>query len=328
MSESRRELTTPQLNALRELEGGEVRVWRTRRTRVATSGRLVARNVRSGRRFGGGMVDGLIKGGLAQVVTDRQGSWLMLTDDGRAAIGVSRRELTEEERAAFDIARCPEHGIHGQREKCYVCEGPVEQVRVVPVSSEGRTGRCRVCGYPQPLDARGLLAKHGTEVRSVRERLSAAPSSSGPGDAQDVLEGVSEFLERVSAWSGSDPDEVHELSQQVDDVLAALDKPPTSSRADDRGLGSHAPDCATQRPSGPPESDERKIIDLGGPDGGRYWRVVSGPAADDPFARAAAVQARLTGSQGATVNGACVRRVLVEEIPSVVPAGPPTKEER
>jgi hypothetical protein len=33
-----------------------------------------------------------------------------------------------------EIARCPTHGLHGQRHKCYVCGGPVEQVAMVPAS--------------------------------------------------------------------------------------------------------------------------------------------------------------------------------------------------
>lgn len=29
---------------------------------------------------------------------------------------------------AVPIARCPEHGLHGSRDRCYVCGGPVEQI--------------------------------------------------------------------------------------------------------------------------------------------------------------------------------------------------------
>ena len=32
-----------------------------------------------------------------------------------------------------DIAYCPQHGLHGERQECFVCGGPVEQVRMVPV---------------------------------------------------------------------------------------------------------------------------------------------------------------------------------------------------
>jgi hypothetical protein len=51
-----------------------------------------------------------------------------------------------------------------------------------------------------------------------------------------------------------------------------------------------------------------RVIDLGGPEGGRYWMVVSDHAADDPDARSAAVHARLTGSVGCTYNDAKVER--------------------
>lgn len=34
------------------------------------------------------------------------------------------------------IARCPEHGLHGCRDTCFECGGPVEQVAMVEV---GRT---------------------------------------------------------------------------------------------------------------------------------------------------------------------------------------------
>lgn len=55
---------------------------------------------------------------------------------------------------------------------------------------------------------------------------------------------------------------------------------------------------------------ERKILDLGGPDRGRYWRVVSDHAVDDPDVRSAAIYARVTGSVGCTYNGAEVEWVV------------------
>jgi hypothetical protein len=48
------------------------------------------------------------------------------------------------------------------------------------------------------------------------------------------------------------------------------------------------------------------IVDLGGPDGGRFWRVTTGEPADHPDAQAAAVHARVTGSVGCTYNGVTV----------------------
>lgn len=32
-----------------------------------------------------------------------------------------------------NIARCPEHGLHGERAECFICGGPVEQVPMRPV---------------------------------------------------------------------------------------------------------------------------------------------------------------------------------------------------
>lgn len=51
------------------------------------------------------------------------------------------------------IACCPEHGLHGQREECFVCGGAVEQVAVVPVE-ESLTLESRICldcgGFARP----------------------------------------------------------------------------------------------------------------------------------------------------------------------------------
>jgi hypothetical protein len=37
------------------------------------------------------------------------------------------------------IARCPEHGLHGCRETCHDCGGPVEQVPMVEVGRNPET---------------------------------------------------------------------------------------------------------------------------------------------------------------------------------------------
>ncbi|MFL5313059.1 MAG: hypothetical protein ACJ79H_21715 [Myxococcales bacterium] len=34
------------------------------------------------------------------------------------------------------IARCPVHGLHGDRHFCYACGGPVERVPMLPVTRE------------------------------------------------------------------------------------------------------------------------------------------------------------------------------------------------
>jgi hypothetical protein len=43
-------------------------------------------------------------------------------------------DLPESAREAVYIARCPEHGLHGERSECFVCGGPVERVLMAPVS--------------------------------------------------------------------------------------------------------------------------------------------------------------------------------------------------
>lgn len=55
----------------------------------------------------------------------------------------------------------------------------------------------------------------------------------------------------------------------------------------------------------------RQVIDLGGPDGGRFWRVVSEHSPQHPDAVSAAIYARATGSVGCTYNDAKVERAEV-----------------
>jgi hypothetical protein len=62
------------------------------------------------------------------------------------------------------IARCPEHGLHGERDSCFVCDGPVEQVPMVPINllrSDRFLDRVLdkltvAAGHPANTDALGL----------------------------------------------------------------------------------------------------------------------------------------------------------------------------
>ena len=47
------------------------------------------------------------------------------------------------------IARCPEHGLHGQRDECFVCGQRVERVPLLPVT-RGDMGRM-IDGVAAPL---------------------------------------------------------------------------------------------------------------------------------------------------------------------------------
>ena len=42
---------------------------------------------------------------------------------------------------AVNIARCPTHGLHGERTECFVCGGEVEQVRMVPAGDTDASER-------------------------------------------------------------------------------------------------------------------------------------------------------------------------------------------
>lgn len=53
-----------------------------------------------------------------------------------AAINAERRAI--EATGAKAIARCPEHGLHGERNECFVCYAPVELVAMVPAGEVER----------------------------------------------------------------------------------------------------------------------------------------------------------------------------------------------
>lgn len=57
------------------------------------------------------------------------------------------------------IARCPEHGLHGERDECFVCGGPVEQVAMQPLdtSSDPRAAGGTIAGPGGPFDAGAVL---------------------------------------------------------------------------------------------------------------------------------------------------------------------------
>jgi hypothetical protein len=42
---------------------------------------------------------------------------------------------SDEKPEVVHVARCPEHGLHGERSECFVCGGEVEQVPLVPLSA-------------------------------------------------------------------------------------------------------------------------------------------------------------------------------------------------
>lgn len=195
---------------------------------------------------------------------------------------------------------------------------------------------------------RGWLAARdyysSTITKSAKKEIAAAAllvlqAEERERALEDALKRAVERLDRVrlglvnkddSAWSAS----------YVPEGIRALASPgqPAEQSDDDQCVCGHTrhwhgagewtceaggpdhPDgdcpCSTfesQPDHGPGEPSEDRIIDLGGPDGGRYWRVVSDHTVDHPDARRAAVMARATGSLGCTYNDAGVQRVQVGE---------------
>lgn len=111
----------------------------------------------------------------------------------------------------FFVARCPEHGVHGQRETCFECGGSVKQITVVPVAasvsmSEAASDRLRAAlavlvaiedrqqAVGPASSARGGLRAVADEIREVsdawieaRAALDAAPVSVGDEGPEDLV---------------------------------------------------------------------------------------------------------------------------------------------
>jgi hypothetical protein len=104
---------------------------------------------------------------------------------------------------------------------------------IVTVGGEKRA-ECGLCTWVGPLRRVGVSASEdGQEHECFAYTQSPAAPPVGVDEARekakDTLEGVAEFLERVTGWSGSDPDEADEQTQAVDDALAALNALPSSA---------------------------------------------------------------------------------------------------
>jgi len=80
------------------------------------------------------------------------------------------------------IARCPNHGLHGQRDKCYVCGGPVEQVAMVPAATH------------QAPDTDALIERCGF-APLYGESCILLPEHEGPHSSEHLVE-PSDFFQR------------------------------------------------------------------------------------------------------------------------------------
>jgi hypothetical protein len=66
------------------------------------------------------------------------------------------------------IARCPDHGLHGQRTECYACGGPVEQVEMIPA---GYFSRDELELLEAAVQLASLLAQDADELAVVARKL-------------------------------------------------------------------------------------------------------------------------------------------------------------
>jgi len=130
------------------------------------------------------------------------------------------------------FARCPEHGLHGERTECFVCGKPVEQVPFVPAASASSSkdeeggGACRLCrhplsahvGPPAPPLIKGHLGVTDSRPGScllrggtvAEHRSSAAPSSNEDRSGWPSVERVGELMRqrreqrRLGLWDAAE----------------------------------------------------------------------------------------------------------------------------
>lgn len=85
--------------------------------------------------------------------------------------------------AIVNIASCPVHGLHGQREECFVCGGPVEQVPMVPAAAVAPLlTALEYLADPQswggdPLDQQAWLYGHDTPYELAVTALARVPDA-------------------------------------------------------------------------------------------------------------------------------------------------------
>lgn len=85
------------------------------------------------------------------------------------------------ERAVFLFARCPEHGLHGERDDCFVCSGPVEHVPMVTAEQFRRV-------QAQRDELRQVIKDHrATVVTSWDARAEKDPANHALWSAVDEM---------------------------------------------------------------------------------------------------------------------------------------------
>jgi hypothetical protein len=138
-----------------------------------------------------------------EVATEEQrqaghGWWALSSGEGAAAIrallsdladhtGRDERTLLETQARVIYIARCPEHGLHGERDECFVCGGEVEQVPFVPLEQPVSSV---VAEAAQAIRDVALLFPSGSPLGlSLRSALAALLVTSGRVRDEDAEAG-------------------------------------------------------------------------------------------------------------------------------------------
>jgi len=156
-------------------------------------------------------------------------------DQERERLEAAERDL-ETERERLEAAQSRRNGNLNDVEDMAQGRLTPEQVdahdsqRWTPALQATADLRARAESAERQLALASLAVRRGTEVERLREALDALRA------AEDWGQGAYEFIERVQTWTGSDPDEIHEILQAAPDTegavlklvaaLAALSPPP------------------------------------------------------------------------------------------------------
>jgi hypothetical protein len=68
------------------------------------------------------------------------------------------------------IARCPEHGLHGERQECFECGTPVEQVEVVTLGALPRGADANL-RLKRDKAIAVLVLKHSLSLQEAADKL-------------------------------------------------------------------------------------------------------------------------------------------------------------
>lgn len=92
------------------------------------------------------------------------------------AVALPKRAVRGERARTVLVARCPEHGLHGCRETCFECGGPVEQVPMTEVAAREDTS----IGVSKEDDLRAARAGVDPDLLSEGEQRAARENTERP----------------------------------------------------------------------------------------------------------------------------------------------------